>query len=143
MTREEAVKILKNNSTYWGEDSAEDFCKAYEMAIEALKAEPETLTSGYAQEIRIAEPCADCVSRQDAKDMLKARAKFLMDTYHEPTDLEMIKLIDELPSVTPAPKVGRWIYKSMKGQFCSICDEQSMWKFNYCPNCGAKMEVEE
>ena len=41
------------------------------------------------------------------------------------------------------PKTGHWIYKPMEGQFCSICDEQSVWKFNYCPNCGAKMEVSE
>ena len=40
MTNEEAIKILQDNSTYWGEHDADKFCKAYEMAIEALKAEP-------------------------------------------------------------------------------------------------------
>jgi len=36
-------------------------------------------------------------------------------------------------------KHGEWIYKPMKGQFCSVCDMQSVWKYNYCPNCGAEM----
>ena len=36
-------------------------------------------------------------------------------------------------------KHGEWIYKQMKGQFCSVCDMQSVWKYNYCPNCGADM----
>lgn len=38
---------------------------------------------------------------------------------------------------------GEWIYKDMKGQFCSVCDKQSVWKFNFCPNCGASMEKKE
>lgn len=37
-------------------------------------------------------------------------------------------------------KRGEWLYKPMKGQFCSVCDMQSVWKYNYCPNCGAEME---
>ena len=37
---------------------------------------------------------------------------------------------------------GEWIYKDMKGQFCSVCDKQSVWKFNFCPNCGASMRKE-
>ena len=56
---------------------------------------------------------------------------------------EAVDRIKELAPVTPQPKTGHWIYKPMEGQFCSICDEQSVWKFNYCPNCGAKMEVSE
>lgn len=36
-------------------------------------------------------------------------------------------------------KRGEWVYKDMKGQFCSVCDKQSVWKFDFCPNCGADM----
>lgn len=25
-------------------------------------------------------------------------------------------------------------------KFCSNCDQQTKWKRNYCPNCGAKMK---
>lgn len=38
---------------------------------------------------------------------------------------------------------GEWIYKDMKGQFCSICDKQSVWRFNFCPYCGADMRRRE
>ena len=41
------------------------------------------------------------------------------------------------------PEHGQWIYENLKGQFCSVCHEQSVWKFNYCPNCGSRMEGEE
>ena len=47
------------------------------------------------------------------------------------------KEVEELSPVEP--KTGNWIYKPMEGQFCSECDEPCVWKFNYCPNCGAKM----
>ena len=35
---------------------------------------------------------------------------------------------------------GEWIYEMGKGQHCSICGKGNIWKFNYCPNCGAKMD---
>ena len=57
--------------------------------------------------------------------------------YRSKETCEDLRLFDELPSVTQKP--GKWIYKNLKGQYCSVCDEQSVWKFNYCPNCGAKM----
>lgn len=48
------------------------------------------------------------------------------------------------PTIKPLErKRGKWIYKPMKGQFCSVCDVQSVWKYNYCPNCGADMRGEK
>ena len=90
---------------------------------------------------------SDLISRQALRDAM----------YHEAfeTDTEMQRwdsgcwiryklfenVIDNLP---PAErKRGEWIYKSMKGQFCSVCDMQSVWKYNYCPNCGADMRGDE
>ena len=46
---------------------------------------------------------------------------------------------DNYEPLKQEPKTGHWIYKTMEGQFCSICNEQSVWKFNYCPNCGCRM----
>lgn len=40
-------------------------------------------------------------------------------------------------------KRGEWLYKDMKGQFCSVCGKQSVWKFDFCPNCGANMRGDE
>ena len=55
--------------------------------------------------------------------------------------------MDEMPSVTPQePKTGHWITKPhVYGvTYCSECDfELKIDNTNYCPNCGAKMEVED
>ena len=71
------------------------------------------------------------------------------------SDIDRQTILD-LPSADAAPVVrgmrlidGEWI---TKGQdiFCSVCGEESAYtwhgssKFSsYCPNCGAKMEVQE
>lgn len=51
---------------------------------------------------------------------------------------EFYNSINKLPDAEQRPH-GEWIYKDMKGQFCSVCDKQSVWEFNFCPNCGALM----
>ena len=61
------------------------------------------------------------------------------------TSEEVQHLIDKAPAVQ---RNGRWI-----GNYCSECGEPKMdwfinktkrWAaFNYCPNCGAKMEAIE
>ena len=49
----------------------------------------------------------------------------------------------QLPKADVAPVVhGRW----EDGQLCSVCDFDRSYfrpRFNYCPNCGAKMDLEE
>lgn len=53
--------------------------------------------------------------------------------------------IDQLPTADVAVvKHGRWILRE-DGYHCSNCDIQAIYtgvKLNYCPNCGAKMEVD-
>lgn len=58
--------------------------------------------------------------------------------------------IKELPSVTPKAKVGKWIadvdrwgdiITTVNGYRCSECNTFDTDKDNYCPMCGAKMEV--
>lgn len=56
-------------------------------------------------------------------------------------------------SVTPQRPKGNWIETSLtsisggdfnRGFKCNCCDYVTVVDdFNYCPNCGAKMEVEE
>ena len=55
---------------------------------------------------------------------------------------------------TPAADVaevvhGRWIWNE-EGEIdweqfyrCSNCGDKEYWESNYCPNCGAKMDLEE
>ena len=101
------------------------------------------------------EPCTDAVSRQAVCDAL-------LDYWH---DIQFVDVsgydvyedceavIDELPSVTQ--KSGKWIsekvdgedWKGCKRQYyqpisCSKCHSPNIYKTNYCPNCGEKMESE-
>ena len=51
----------------------------------------------------------------------------------------------KLPSAQPERKRGKWIHKpNVYGvAYCSECDfELHINNTNFCPNCGAKMEVE-
>ena len=83
---------------------------------------------------------SDLINRQDAIDALtEANIKRHMDSVGGGQEnRSAIRIIMELPSAER--KRGEWIYKPMKGQFCSVCDMQSVWQYNYCPNCGAEMK---
>ena len=58
-----------------------------------------------------------------------------------------IKDVDAIPAADVAPVVhGRWV--PTKAPFmneckdCSVCGYRTVWghRYNYCPNCGAKMD---
>lgn len=61
--------------------------------------------------------------------------------------LEIREVLDNLPSVQPKEKTGKWLHDQGKYKNRWICTECSYrWYFpkeeaKYCPNCGAKMEV--
>ena len=58
--------------------------------------------------------------------------------------------ISELPAADIAEVVhGRWIWNE-EGEIdweqfyrCSNCGDKEYWESNFCPNCGAKMDLEE
>lgn len=57
------------------------------------------------------------------------------------------RLIEMMPTVDPV-KHGRWIYHQYKefpiGRYeCSVCGARHDMPWDYCPNCGAKMDEEE
>jgi rubrerythrin len=125
MTREEAItyaNCLKNNYTINFDDMA-DFC---DMAIKALEQ----------------EPCEDCISREQAKSAIRDRFKDL------PSRVEINTILNELPSVTPQPKIGHWVRQTddyhdyYECEYCGIAVGLDDIK-NYCPNCGAKMVESE
>ena len=109
------------------------------------------------------EPWEDCIGREETKQFLYERIDRLNDD--ELYDI-FSKIIDdmynELPPVTPQSKIGHWIghrehcenlgvMPSGLGayEWCSNCDcgiDVREWhrnNYNFCPNCGAKMGVEE
>ena len=60
----------------------------------------------------------------------------------------IIKRFEQLPSVQPERKRGKWIYNSpvtMKCNQCGLVIKDWDWhRFKYCPNCGADMrEVDD
>ena len=60
------------------------------------------------------------------------------------------KAILDAPAADVAPVVhGRWIWNE-EGEIdweqfyrCSNCGDKEYWESNFCPNCGAKMDLEE
>lgn len=102
----------------------------------------------------------DLISRQAAIEHLKKRlyeTALNNDTehpyYEEMADNRVSVWLEEVPSVEP--KRGKWERHVLKnanvpwGYDCSACGawfvvgEDTVEKYYYCPNCGAKMERSE
>lgn len=118
------------------------------------------------------QPCEDCISRKDAINLVHDLAQPCDNSYDWDISADdMIDGIKELPSVTPQPKIGKWIMKHRThnkikhytGQdemgethtisvleryevdepYCSECGKLAGdTSQDYCCACGAKMEVE-
>lgn len=61
-----------------------------------------------------------------------------------------IRLLNDMPVADVAPVVhGRWVPTKVpfmnECEDCSVCGYRTVWgrRFNYCPNCGAKMDEKE
>ena len=87
------------------------------------------------------EPCEDAISREAVKELFQEGS--VMGMYH-------FLGIDELPSVTPARKKGKWIvlkdeydeYGDICEAICSCCEDNGNHRWKYCHTCGAEMESE-
>lgn len=95
--------------------------------------------------------CADCISRQavlDAMYELCDTGETLKENpWRDNPHIDAITdAIENLPSVTPQQRTGRWIKDEHGWQYkwvCSNCETHHRALYDYCPSCGAKMEVEE
>lgn len=97
------------------------------------------------------EPCEDCISRQAVLNM-----QYRIDDSATLSTSDVVNVddIEDLPPVTPQPKMGHWINQhviytnaTIDFKVCSECRyefsydaETGVSDANYCPNCGAKME---
>ncbi len=92
---------------------------------------------------------SDLISREELLKQIETDSKGHGGQYGD--EWLFIDTINSIP--TAEPKVGRWIDTNMtcygaKVYKCSVCDNEidemptemgePIW--NYCPNCGAKME---
>lgn len=81
----------------------------------------------------IKEPCEDAISRQA-----------VLDIVNNPLNIRLDEIITKLPSVTPQPKIGRWIAPDGDNAICGCCNRLNRLYGTYCKHCGAKMqEVKE
>ena len=106
-----------------------------DVAIEQL----EQLGYSLGEKIRTSE---DCISRKSVVEWLE---RCTDDSIEHAIDSNL----DFIPSVTPQQRVGKWINGN---PICPCCGEDKFkdldadiwadWQPKYCPNCGAKMEVE-
>lgn len=95
------------------------------------------------------EPCDDCISRSAVLDINEHHHGQMPNHVNH----EIWKEIKALPSVTPQPKMGRWIM-SDDGLYRPICNncgahpwkgyiptvEEATEVFKYCSNCGYAMQ---
>lgn len=109
------------------------------------------------------EPCEDAISRQAVINGIDNYIEKVQSTGAKDDFISFEELVVKaLPPVTPQPKTGHWIshkehcenlgvMPSGLGAYkwCSNCDcgidvmEWHRTDYNYCPNCGTKMESEE
>lgn len=121
-TREGAAKKLKDILAE-ATETDDSVCYVTPDDADVLKAAIEALEQ---------EPCGDCISRENA---IK-QCGFGM------TSLLIAGNLRRLPPVTPQQKTGRWIFDKIldKHYYCSECKSMGVDYWDYCPNCGAKME---
>ena len=95
--------------------------------------------------------CGDAISRQAVLDIINFEDKWLLDAKEHNVDTKMAfwvikSKISELTSVSPQQRMGRWVKEGQGGRYkwmCSNCGTHHRALYDYCPSCGAKMEVEE
>ena len=106
----------------------------------------------------------DLISRQAAIDKINEYASVWME-YTDSMSIHdvaqealnaakrtMVRIVSELPSVTPKQKTGKWTNHRNDGGHniadCVQCGEAMQWfdddiKPNFCPICGARMTEDE
>lgn len=96
------------------------------------------------------EQGGDAISRQAAVnaiyDLCGENVSLKENPFRDNPHMDaVVDELENLPSVTPQPKLGRWIDSHIPESMLCECSECGFtcdaYSFNYCPNCGAKMEV--
>lgn len=105
------------------------------------------------------------IERETILDAISEQRRFYLHERDGATDMEKLYLLwgsdnalttmedimSDIPTADVAPVVhGRWIYGEDIDIQCSVCGADALTegdyrqvKSRYCPNCGAKMDLEE
>lgn len=134
MTIDEAIKRFKDNAEYERSNGSLQGCLEFRQLVEWL-AELKKLKKQM-------EPYENCTSKQTIKEQM------IKYGFHAP-DMTVTEFVEDLPSVTPLPKIGHGIRVDKDKCKCDKCEVISFiamypnGDINYCPNCGLKMEEGE
>ena len=75
----------------------------------------------------------------DADELIEMAYRMRLDSREQ-----IACMIESSPTIEPEQKQGKWIRLSNYLAQCSICkdyiDNAISCGYNYCPNCGARME---
>ena len=86
------------------------------------------------------------IKREDLLELYRIDDPVLNENGHVPLPVIRQNIMD-IPAADVAPvRHGRWIMHDDEFGLtceCSACHIETMGDGNYCPNCGAKMELEE
>lgn len=88
------------------------------------------------------------MTREEAKRRMEICRNFLANNYSDMGEPNFTAFNMAIQALEQEPITGRWIDKDVKGHiepYCSVCGNglDVIYHYNYCPNCGAKMESEE
>lgn len=92
------------------------------------------------------------IDRDNTANILEARSNIHIGTPFQIAFAAAARMVRLLPAVDAAPvRHGRWVPFENKGHWkfieCSECNTMyhTCWKahYHFCPNCGAKMDLEE
>jgi hypothetical protein len=153
MTKEEAISVLNDYDINFERNTAEEIAEAHEIAIEALKPQSNERTETHE---------CDCISR---KAVLDALHRYFADGFDSDkwwNSTYVLDAVNKVPSATPQlktgqPKTGHWEWvqydanPNIGNWHCSECSCILRGETNkgpvrlpkYCPDCGAKMEVDK
>lgn len=151
MTLDEAIKHCEEvaDTPCFTDEEARCYSEHRQLAewLKELKA--------YRNKSEIPTSCGDAISREAAIRAIEALQRPIMreeSNYYQfkfSGMSEALGAVENLPSVTPQQRTGRWIDDEF-GSKCSCCGiythldkfDRPM-KFKCCSMCGAKMEVED
>lgn len=151
MTLDEAIKHAEEVAEE-NEEIYEAHCRIYSKKV--VEKYPSPPCKKCAEEHRqLAEWLKELKAyKEQSDDAISRQAvlKIIDGWYDNNRDTENIEdliiLITYMSSVTPQQRTGQWIEhfdESGKWYECDKCHTDWGGSVNYCPNCGAKMEVEE
>jgi hypothetical protein len=134
MTREEAIKTLKENLC--------GLCAYGSQNMESC--DIRSCDNRDAIKVLEQEPCEDAISREDAMFMILHYGNEIRHEVMDDIKASMIKL----PSVTHARPKGHWIreFDDIEGEVrftCSNCRKYQLFETDFCYHCGSDNRKEE